>query len=145
MAEHPTDSHDHADGEHADHGGVGKYLFVFFFLCILTGTSVGVAYSPVMNTPSIGWAAMMAVSCGKALLVILFFMHLKWEANWKYVLTVPASVMSIFLVLMLIPDIGRRTNYYAQSRGLFAAPPRAAAETDELTNTDEPAEAAKSH
>ena len=39
-------------------------------------------------------AFMMAVSCTKAMLVIMFFMHLKWEANWKWVLTVPASVMS---------------------------------------------------
>jgi len=40
----------------------------------------------------------------------LFFMHLKWEADWKYVLTIPASVMSVFLVLALVPDIGRRVN-----------------------------------
>ena len=32
---------------------------------------------------------MMAVSCTKAMLVILFFMHVKYEANWKYVLTIP--------------------------------------------------------
>ena len=34
---------------------------------------------------------MMAVSCTKAMLVILFFMHVKYEANWKYVLTIPAG------------------------------------------------------
>jgi cytochrome c oxidase subunit 4 len=69
------------------------------------------------------WAAMMAVSCCKALLVILFFMHILWEANWKYVLTVPASLMSIFLMLMLVPDIGRRTIRYAEERWLYAAEP----------------------
>jgi cytochrome c oxidase subunit 4 len=42
------------------------------------------------------------------MLVILFFMHLKWEANWKWVLTVPASLMSILLILALIPDVGLR-------------------------------------
>jgi cytochrome c oxidase subunit 4 len=51
---------------------------------------------------------MMAVSCTKAMLVILFFMHLKWEANWKWVLTVPASLMSALLVLALIPDVALR-------------------------------------
>ena len=35
---------------------------------------------------------MMAVSCTKAMLVILFFMHVKYEANWKYVLTIPAGI-----------------------------------------------------
>ena len=68
-------------------------------------------------------AMMMAVSCAKALLVILFFMHLKWEANWKYVLTIPASLMSLFLVLMLVPDIGRRTRVYSEERLLHAAEP----------------------
>ena len=37
------------------------------------------------------WAFMMAVSCTKAMLVILFFMHVKYEANWKYVLTIPGQ------------------------------------------------------
>ncbi len=34
---------------------------------------------------------MMAVSCTKAMLVILFFMHVLYEANWKFVLTIPAA------------------------------------------------------
>jgi len=70
------------------------------------------------------WATMMAVSCCKAMLVILFFMHMLWEANWKYVLTIPASMMSIFLLLMLVPDIGRRTTRYAEERWLYAAEPK---------------------
>jgi cytochrome c oxidase subunit 4 len=72
-------------------------------------------------------ALMMAVSCTKAMLVIMFFMHLLWEANWKWVLTIPASFMSIFLMLMLVPDIGwRKDNGYAQystERLLYAADP----------------------
>jgi cytochrome c oxidase subunit 4 len=67
---------------------------------------------------------MMAVSCAKAMLVILFFMHMLWEANWKYVLTIPASMMSIFLLLMLVPDIGRRTDRYSEERWLYSAKPR---------------------
>ena len=51
---------------------------------------------------------MMAVSCVKTMLVVLFFMHLLWEANWKYVLTIPAAMMSLFLVIMLVPDVGCR-------------------------------------
>ena len=66
---------------------------------------------------------MMAISCAKAALVILFFMHLKWEANWKYVLTIPASIMSVFLVLMLVPDIGLRTGWYSMERWEYSAEP----------------------
>lgn len=105
--------HSHGgDHDHGDHGGIGKYVQVFLMLCVLTGASF-FTYSdawPFHDYPSVGWAFMMAVSCTKALLVMLFFMHLKWEADWKYVLTIPASVMSVFLVLALVPDIGRRVN-----------------------------------
>jgi cytochrome c oxidase subunit 4 len=53
--------------------------------------------------------------------VICFFMHLIWEANWKYVLTVPASLMSVFLVVALVPDVGQRVRYYAEERSLYAS------------------------
>jgi cytochrome c oxidase subunit IV len=124
--------HDHGHDEHGDdghghdaggHGGVGKYVAVFFALCGLTAISVVVgSFMPGLrrDAPGIMWGAMMAVSCAKASLVILFFMHLKWEANWKYVLTVPASIMSVFLMLMLIPDIGLRTRWYSEERELYA-------------------------
>lgn len=92
---------------HEPHGGVRVYLYVFAALCVLTLCSF-FTYSdlwPFHDTPQVGWTFMMAVSCTKALLVMLFFMHLKWEANWKYVLTIPASVMSLFLIVALFPDV----------------------------------------
>jgi cytochrome c oxidase subunit 4 len=100
---------------------------VFIALCVLTAISFAVGNSQTLreNSPGTMWAMMMAVSCAKAMLVILFFMHLLWEANWKYVLTIPASMMSIFLLLMLVPDIGRRTARYAEERWLHAAEPQA--------------------
>jgi cytochrome c oxidase subunit 4 len=127
MADHAhssTHSHDPHAADHG-HGGVGKYVMVFFALCGLTAMSFAIGSSDYLrhHAPGTMWAAMMAVSCCKAMLVILFFMHILWEANWKYVLTVPASLMSIFLVLMLIPDIGRRTVKYAEERWLYAAEP----------------------
>src|SRR5437773_9658339 len=114
------------DQEHG-HAGVGKYVMVFIALCVLTAISFAVGNSDTLrhNSPGTMWAMMMAVSCAKAMLVILFFMHMLWEANWKYVLTIPASMMSIFLLLMLVPDVGRRTDRYAEERWLYAAEPKA--------------------
>ena len=120
----------HHDGDDHDHGGVGKYLLVFAALCVLTGASFFTysAYWPFGK--HVAWAFMMAVSCTKAMLVIMFFMHLLWEANWKWVLTIPASFMSIFLMLMLVPDIGWRQNNgfarYSDDRLLYAADPQQA-------------------
>ena len=113
-----ADSHEH---EH-EHAGFGTYMAVFGGLVVLTIISCWIGNSGIKdNSPGAAWAGMMAVSCGKALLVILFFMHLKWEANWKYVLTIPAMMMSVFLVCMLIPDIGMRRNHYSRERLVHAA------------------------
>ena len=123
LTTHDSDIDD-ANHEHG-HGGIGKYLAVFVALCVLTAISFAVGNSQSLreNSPGTMWAMMMAVSCAKALLVILFFMHVLWEANWKYVLTIPASMMSLFLLLMLIPDIGRRTERYSEERWLHAPLP----------------------
>jgi cytochrome c oxidase subunit 4 len=141
MAEHhPFDPRSPGHGYDADatdqehgHAGVGKYIAVFVALCVLTAISFAVGNSEQLrnNSPQVMWAMMMAVSCAKAMLVILFFMHLLWEANWKYVLTIPASMMSIFLLLMLVPDIGRRTDKYTEERWLHAAEPRPKETSDE--------------
>lgn len=115
---------EHSHDEHG-HDGTGKYWVVFVLLCILTTMSFLTFFDfwdervPV----AVSRAFMMAVSCAKAMLVILFFMHLLWEASWKYVLTVPAAMMSVFLLLMLVPDIGCRYNHYAEERLLHAAEP----------------------
>lgn len=129
----PAQGHEigHGVSEHDehDHGGLGKYIAVFIALCILTGISFATAHwmmGPDAHgaTQLVGRVVMIAVSCCKALLVMLFFMHLIWEANWKYVLTIPASIMSIFLLLMLFPDVLDRTRNYSEERWLYAAEPR---------------------
>ena len=113
----------HGHGDDHGHGGLGKYLLVFLALCGLTTMSF-FTYSPAWpwrDQPQVGWAFMMAVSCTKAMLVVLFFMHVFWEANWKYVLTIPAAMMAIFLAIMLIPDVGMRNRMVSQERALHMA------------------------
>ena len=112
--------------EHDDHAVNPKtFVGVFIALCVLTTASI-LTYTPLwhqMFSPHTGWAFMMAVSCAKAMLVISFFMHMFWEANWKYVVTIPAAMMSIFLICMLVPDIGYRTRHYTEERQFHDATP----------------------
>jgi cytochrome c oxidase subunit IV len=113
MTDHTVDPASAAHDYHDSHAGIAKYIYVFLALCVLTLMSFWTANRlpiacPFHNDPAVSRAFMMAVSCTKAMLVILFFMHVKYEANWKYVLTIPAGMMSIFLGLMLIPDVGMR-------------------------------------
>src|ERR1700736_880825 len=115
----PTDPHaDHSAHESHAHGGIPQYMYVFLALCVLALMSFWTYADfpvrwPFHDQPAVGRAFMMAVSCTKAMLVILFFMHVKYEANWKYVLMIPAAMMSVFLTLMLVPDVGLRMHWYS--------------------------------
>ncbi len=107
----------------SDHQSVNRkpfFVTIFFMLCALTLTSFWIANSHLMKTPATGWAAMMAVSAAKAMLVILFFMHLWWERRWKYALTLPAMILGVVLVLLLVPDVGLRTETYSSTRRIAA-------------------------
>ena len=109
--------------EHEHHGGSGIYIGVFLGLCALTTLSF-LTYSELWRNhvpTEASRAFMLAVSCTKAMLVIMFFMHLKWEANWKWVLTVPASFMAALLIFALVPDIGLRMQSASYDRLRFAA------------------------
>jgi cytochrome c oxidase subunit 4 len=117
-----TATHDSSHDEHpAHHGSASAYWAVFVALCLLTTLSFLTQASWWPFGPAMSRILMMIVSCAKALLVILFFMHLKWETNWKWVMTIPASVMALFLMLMLIPDVGWRTSHYEEDRQRRAA------------------------
>ncbi len=141
-------SHDHDSHSEEDHGGLSKYLAVGGALGVLTAGSFLAGSSEwIMSTPALGWTIMIAISCMKALLVMMVFMHLIWEANWKYVLTVPASIMSLFLMLMLVPDIGLRTRHYSEERVLSAPAPASYSLLEEAArrNGEDPPEQSANH
>jgi caa(3)-type oxidase subunit IV len=150
---HSGDAHGHDDH---DHGGLGKYVYVFGALCVLTAASFWTYADwpvqwPYHRQPAVGWAFMLAVACTKAMLVILFFMHVKYEASWKYVLTIPPAIMSILLMCALIPDIGRRFDTVSggrtpsEERLARMAEPESEEEVFELENKAHAEDAAKGH
>ena len=93
-----ADAHPHAN-----------YLAVFGALCGLTLVSVGFDLLP--NPPKLALAALVfGVAAAKAYCVMAWFMHLKFEGAWKYIVLVPTSLLGLGLVLALMPDIG--IHYY---------------------------------
>ena len=51
---------------------------------------------------------LMGLALVKAGMVGWYFMHLKFEKRWVYLLIVPACVMAVFLTLMLYPDMAMK-------------------------------------
>lgn len=58
------------------------YLAVFLALLIGTAVTVGVAFLDLGFANNI---VMLAIACTKALLVILFFMHVRWGTRLTWV------------------------------------------------------------
>jgi cytochrome c oxidase subunit 4 len=87
------------------------YKFIFGVLCLFTGIS-WLADELKDFIPGAGLLAVivLGVATVKALCVMLYFMHLKFERPWKYVLLAPTCILAIGLPLALLPDIG--VHYY---------------------------------
>ncbi len=97
----------HSD-DHAHDTHHVNYLAIFFVLCVCTALSV--IFDVVQFSKPITIVLVMAVAITKALCVMMFFMHLKFEGNWKFVLLAPTTILAIGLPLALFPDVG--ASYY---------------------------------
>ncbi|MFY9254639.1 MAG: cytochrome C oxidase subunit IV family protein [Fuerstiella sp.] len=95
---------------HDDHSAHHvNYLAVFAALCIFTGLSVLFDVLSFENR-MITIVLVLAIAVAKAMSVMMFFMHLKFEGNWKFVLLAPTTILAIGLPIALLPDIG--VKYY---------------------------------
>lgn len=105
-----TDAHEeHTYGHHV------WYFGVFFALCVLTGISVLCDLFHINSRVIAGInvllaALVLSVAAAKALFVMMFFMHLRFEGRWKFLLLSPTLILALGLPLALLPDVGR--HYY---------------------------------
>ncbi|MBX3437532.1 MAG: cytochrome C oxidase subunit IV family protein [Planctomycetaceae bacterium] len=95
-----------ADAHHEPHHV--HYKLIFFALCVCTVISVALDIIP-LNRRLVAFAV-LAVAVAKAQYVMRYFMHLKFEGAWKYVLLLPTAILAVGLPLALAPDIG--LHYY---------------------------------
>jgi cytochrome c oxidase subunit 4 len=87
----------------------GTYLAVFVALCVFTGLSILADLMHFANH-NVTIVLVLAVATAKALCVMLFFMHLKFERAWKYMLLGPTLILASALPFALAPDVGM--HYY---------------------------------
>jgi cytochrome c oxidase subunit IV len=95
-----------------------RYLQVFFWLALLTAVEIGVIYAPI---PHLAIGLMLVVlAATKATMVALFYMHLAVERRTLAYIALTPAVLCVFLLFMLLPDLG------AFTRALTHATPVAA-------------------
>jgi cytochrome c oxidase subunit 4 len=80
-----------------------NYMGVFWWLLALTIIELAVIYLPLSKL-AIG-ALLVALAVGKAALVALYFMHLKFERLTLGWIALSPFILCLFLILMLLPDI----------------------------------------
>ena len=98
--------------EHADHHIVTPvtYTIVFATLLVFTGVTVGAAYVDLgILTPVVA----LAIACFKAVVVILFFMHVKYQSNLVKLTVASGFFTFIVLVTMSLTD------YMSRAWGLW--------------------------
>src|SRR5262245_61025529 len=98
---HAATAHD----EHHEAHPEPNYMGVFYILCACTVVSfITVTHFWVDNLGhESGHMVVMMVAVIKALLVAMFFMHLKWDWFRVYGMMIPTMIMGTFLVLALLP------------------------------------------
>src|SRR5688572_15639738 len=103
-----TLAHVHDEMEiHAGHHHV-NYFGVFLALCVCTALSV--AFDLVHMDKTLLVCLVMGVAMAKALFVLTYFMHLKFEGAWKFIILAPTAILAVGLMVALAPDIG--LHYY---------------------------------
>jgi cytochrome c oxidase subunit 4 len=89
----------------AEHHQTPNYWAVWIWLAVLTVLEVGVTLIPELAT-FLKAILLVALAVGKALLVALYFMHLRFETRTLGAIVLTPFVICVFLVFMLMPDVG---------------------------------------
>ncbi|QDU01201.1 hypothetical protein V6x_08800 [Gimesia chilikensis] len=99
------------------HPASSIYTKIFYALCFCTVLSIVFDIIDLREKDVVGIKGVillaflvLAVACAKALFVLIYFMHLKFEGKWKYVLLSPTIILAMGLTIAMTPDIG--IHYY---------------------------------
>jgi cytochrome c oxidase subunit IV len=103
MSEHAILSSSEVAEEHQTEAHA-PYVWVWFALLVLT--VIEYWYASIFKSHFLVLLlGLMLLALVKAGLVGWFFMHLKFEGNWVYILLVPAGILATIIVLALSPDM----------------------------------------
>ncbi len=94
---------------HADHAEP-NYFAIMVALTILTILELMVP--PLVSAKLMAGSLLVTLAVVKALLVALYFMHLRFERPTLGVIALTPMLICIFLIIMLLPDLTSTTRTY---------------------------------
>jgi cytochrome c oxidase subunit 4 len=79
-----------------------NYMAIFWYLAILTVVEIAVIYLPLAKF-TIG-VLLCALALGKATMVAMYFMHLRFETRTLGMIAVVPLLIATLLIFVLLPD-----------------------------------------
>ena len=79
-----------------------NYMAIFWLLAILTVVEIGVVFLPFGKM--INGTLLCALAVGKAALVAMYFMHLKFETRTLGLIAITPLAIATLLVFVILPD-----------------------------------------
>lgn len=108
MSGHPSSDHPHA--EHIV--PVGVYVGVFIALLVLTALTTAVAF---IDLGPLNTVVALTIAVIKMLLVVLFFMHVRYNKGLTRIVIVAAFFwLGIMMTLMLADELTRHWDMYPE-------------------------------
>jgi cytochrome c oxidase subunit IV len=98
--------------EHADHHIVTPKVYGIVFASLLVGTAITVV-AAFINLGIFNPVVALAIACTKAVIVILFFMHVKYQSKLVKLTVISGFFTFIVLITMTLTD------YISRAWGLW--------------------------
>ncbi len=90
----------HGDEGHADHPTWGFYVMIGLILTVITAAEVAVFYIPALRGVLV--PILLVLSAGKFALVVMFYMHLRFDSPIFSGVFVAPLTLAVFVVVALI-------------------------------------------
>lgn len=81
-----------------------NYMKVFYSLTVLTAVEIGVAYARMLPLLVMGFL-LVVLALVKAVLVGMYFMHLKFEKRTLGIIALTPLILCTLLIIALLPDL----------------------------------------
>jgi len=83
-----------------------NYIAIWIYLAVLTVFELIVAYAPIPKAAMVG--LLVGLAWAKAVLVAMYFMHLRFERRTLAIIALIPVMLVTFLTFMLVPDLSTR-------------------------------------
>ena len=107
---------------------VSPWLYITIFLALLVGTALTV-FAAYQDMGPMNNVVMLAIALTKALLVVAFFMHLKYSAKIVWLFAGAGLIWFVIMMTFLLGDYKSRTWQYQAQAWEKSAPAPVSAES----------------